>query len=324
MEITLRGPLATKDEAIGLLIKAGSGAVVEGEFFNGNRPTSGALHGKRAESGMLKASVPAGQCRGGAGKGNTEGAVLDALREDALAIGWEMDLNLTKDRDWSQCWRGGIRPVRLSYRGCGLLIHTSWSRAQKKQGETELVIDPSMAFGTGTHPTTRMCLKALLMLLGNNNNMVRQESVLDVGTGSAILLIAALKLGASRALGLEIDPMALKVGRDNLKINHVRARLSGSPLSSVTQKFTIITANIFSEELRRLAPELVGRLDSAADKKGGFIVLSGLLREQVPAVLTAYKGLGMRVYKKLVDREWSCLILQRKNAAGEGKGGRGE
>ncbi len=304
VEITLSGTPATRDEAVGLLIEAGSKAVIEGEFFT-DLPS---LKREKTERLQLKASIPAKH-----GKGSAESSALTALRAEAAAIGWDMDLSLIKDRDWSLSWRGGIRPVRISYRGSGLFIHTSWSKALKKTGEIEVVIDPSMAFGTGTHPTTGMCLKALLMLLGgsNNNRALSGGPVLDVGAGSAILMIAALKLGASAALGLEIDPLAIKVARGNLKINQVKARLSNRPISSLTQKFTIITANIFSEELCRLAPELVDRLGCASNKHGGFIVLSGILREQAPAVLAVYRALGMRVYKKFVSGEWMCIVLCR-------------
>lgn len=297
VEITLRGPLASKDEAIALLIRAGSGAVVES-----NRSAGQTAENTQVQT--LTASLAEEEVERGA---NT----LSTLGESFKAMGWDMSLAVIKDRDWSVAWRAGVKPVRLRYRGQGLLVRTSWSKAQKKPGEAEVIIDPSMAFGTGTHPTTRMCLKALLMLHVIRGEAFAEDRLLDLGTGSGILLIAALKLGLTRGLGLEIDPLALKVARSNLKRNNVKASLSGAPPGRVRGKFSIITANVFSEELRRLGPELLGLLELASHKDRGFIVLSGILRGQAPAVVATYRALGMRVYKKFVSGEWICIILQR-------------
>ncbi len=303
-EIRASGPEAGKDRAIACLIGAGSGAVIESSRSAGS-PL--AFTGEQA----LTACLPEGAER-----------ALASLADGLKAIGWSAAIKTIKDRDWSVLWRAGIKPVRVSCSGSrgkdarGLFIKTSWSKALKRPGETEIIIDPSMAFGTGSHPTTRMCLKALATLLGGPSVASAKGPILDVGTGSAILMIAAMRLGATRALGLEIDPLAIRVARKNLKRNNIRARLSSSPLSNVREKFSIITANIFSEELRRLAPGLVDRLGSAQ----GYIVLSGLLREQAPPIISLYRGLGMRVFKRFVSREWTCIVLVRGKDMG-GKGG---
>ncbi len=293
-EIRASGPFAGKDAAITCLIKAGSNAVIES-----NRCAGSAV--EPANEQTLTACLP----KGG-------GSTLSTLKEGLKALGWTARLATVEDRDWSVAWRRGIRPLRLACRGPGikvgrgLFIRTRWSRAVKRPGEEEVIIDPSMAFGTGSHPTTKMCLKALVDLLGSTDASRAKRRLLDVGTGSGILMIAALKLGASGALGLEIDPLAMKVARKNLKDNNVKARLSSRPLSRVRGKFSIITANIFSEELRRLAPGLVERV-----RGGGHIVLSGILREQAPPLVSLYRGLGMRVRRRLVDHEWACLVLSR-------------
>jgi len=296
-EIRASGPGAGKDAAIACLIGAGSGAVIESSRSAGSPLAS--MGEKIMGEKTLTACLPDGA-----------GGALFSLTEGLKALGWSAATTTIKDRDWSLAWRAGIRPVRVPKRatGCmGLFVHTSWSRALKRPDEAEVIIDPSMAFGTGTHPTTMMCLKALVTLLGGPAGASIKGPVLDVGTGSGILMISALQLGATGALGLEIDPLAIKVARKNLKSNNVTARLSDKPLSRVREKFSIITANIFSEELRRLAPELVGRLR----REKGYIVLSGLLREQAPPVVSFYRGLGMRVFKRFVFREWACVVLSR-------------
>jgi len=299
--ITAKGPRAMKDVAIGLLVSAGSGAVIESNKSAGSFPDA-------EEGPALTASLPEGA-----------DSKLAALGEALMSIGWTMTLSTIRDRDWSVAWRSGMRPVRFSYRGSGLLVRTSWSRAKKKEGVAEVIIDPSMAFGTGAHPTTKMCLKALLMLFGGPGEPLAKGPLLDIGTGSAILIIAALKLGAKGAVGLEIDSLAIRVARKNLRLNNVKARLSQKPLSTITQKFSIITANLFSEELRRLGPGLAERLGHSIDREGGYMVLSGILREQAPAVISVYKGLGMRVFKKFVEGEWACLLLCRSAANREAR-----
>jgi len=302
-EIKASGPGAGKDAAIASLIGAGSGAVIES-----SRSADSPLESTAEKT--LTACLPEGA-----------GGALASLAEGLKAIGWSAAIKTIKDRDWSVAWRAGIRPVRVPKQdagGMGLLVHTSWSRAIKRPGEAEVIIDPSMAFGTGAHPTTRMCLKALVALLGGPSGTMIKGPILDVGTGSGILMISALQLGATGALGLEIDSLAIRVARKNLKSNNVKARLSSSPLSHAREKFSIITANIFSEELRRLAPGLVDRLWRGQ----GYIILSGLLREQAPPIVSLYRGLGMRVFKRFVSREWTCIVLSRgADYDEEGKGG---
>jgi len=300
-EIRASGPGAAKDAAIACLIGAGSGAVIESSRSAGSPLAS-------IGEQTLTACLPEGA-----------GGALFSLTEGLKALGWSATLATIKDRDWSVAWRAGIRPVRVPKRdagGMGLLVHTSWSRAIKRPDEAEVIIDPSMAFGTGAHPTTMMCLKALVALLGGPAGASIKGPILDVGTGSGILMISALQLGATGALGLEVDPLAIKVARKNLKRNNIKARLSANPLSRVREKFSIITANIFSEELRRLAPGLVGRLR----REKGYIVLSGLLREQAPPIVSLYRGLGMRVFKRFVSREWACVVLSRCKDMGGKRG----
>jgi len=298
-EIRASGSAVGKDKAIALLVSAGSGAVIESAMS-----AESSLELKREQT--LTACLPEGADE-----------ALFSLNAGLKALGWAMTLSTIEDRDWSVAWRAGMRPLRVSSRGqgrggMGLLVHTSWSKARKRPYEAEVIIDPSMAFGTGAHPTTKMCLKALVKLLGVPSLPAAKGRILDVGTGSAILMIAALKLGMRGAAGLEIDTLAIKVARKNLKLNHVRASITQKPISHVRGKFSIITANIFSEELRRLAPDIVDKLCN----NSGYIVLSGILREQAPPLVSIYKRLGMRVFKSFVDGEWACLVLRRSTDKG--------
>ncbi len=301
VEIIARGPAEGRDEAVSLLIGAGSNAVIEGVLSSASLPAGAPnAYGKAT----LKAALPSRR-------------VEDSRRlQEALSfLGWSMTSSTTMERDWSLAWRKGLKPVRIYPKkdsARGLLVRASWSRARPRGGEAEVIMDPSMAFGTGAHPTTRMCLKAIVMLLGGERPMT-EGPMLDVGTGSGILTISALKLGVPWAIGLEIDPLALKVARKNLRINNVRARLSPGPVTNLGGTFGLITANIFSEELKRLAPELTERL-----RRGpSYMVLSGILREQAPGVASHYRKLGLKVVKRFVEHEWACLVLGRRAQRGE-------
>jgi len=299
--IRARGPAECKDEAGALLFAAGSSAVVEARLSAAS-PLASLKDGPKATA-TLEAALPASRIE-----------ELRDLEKKLLGLGWSISTSTEKERDWSLAWRTGLRPVRIACpggRGRGLLVRASWSGARPRAGETEIVIDPSMAFGTGTHPTTKMCLRAVLYLLGGMSGPRVEGPMLDIGTGTGILMIAALKLGGCPALGTDIDPLALKVARKNLRLNNVSGRLSALPLGRQRGRFSLVTANIFSEELKRLAPGILARLGPAPS----FVVLSGILREQAPGVIERYRGLGLRVVKKSYSGEWACVVLER---AGQG------
>ncbi len=304
--IIARGPASGRDAAGALLFMAGSTAVIEARL-SADSPAAGSYGGPGAPMATLEAALPVSMAE-----------ELEDLEKRLLALGWSITTSTEKERDWSVAWRAGLRPVRIACpggRGRGLLVRASWSGARPRAGEAEVIIDPSMAFGTGTHPTTRMCLRAIIGLLGGSfGPMAAGHKVtgpmLDVGTGTGILMIAALKLGVSSALGLDIDEAALKVARKNLRANNVRARLSALPPGRQRGRFSLVTANIFSEELKRLAPEIAARLGPAPS----FVVLSGILREQAPGVVEVYRDLGLRVEKRFVSGEWACVVLGRDMA----------
>jgi len=299
ISIRAKGPLSRKDEAGALLLAAGSSAVVEARLSAASPPAGTPLADPLREA-QLEAAVPASRRE-----------ALQGLRERLRGLGWTFETSLAEDRDWSVAWRAGLRPVRIACpggRGKGLLVRASWSKARPRTSEAEVVIDPSMAFGTGTHPTTKMCLRAITWLLGSKDGPLVKGAMLDMGTGTGILMIGALKLGIASALGIDTDPVALKVARKNLALNNVRARLSARPLAAKGRAFSLITANIFSEALKDLAPALVARLGP----RPCFVILSGMLREQARGVEEVYRDLGLRVVKRPVSGEWASLVLRGK------------
>jgi ribosomal protein L11 methyltransferase len=176
------------------------------------------------------------------------------------------------DADWVRLSQSQFEPIRISDK---LWIVPSWATAPEPQA-VNLVLDPGLAFGTGSHPTTRLCLQWLERTIGGG------ERVLDYGCGSGILAIAALRLGAGRALGVDVDPLALVAARANAARNQVDARFINTETPS-DFKADLVAANILANPLILLAPLLAAHLST-----GGRIALSGILETQAEDVMAVY------------------------------------
>ncbi len=179
------------------------------------------------------------------------------------------------DQDWERLWLQRFHPMRFGER---LWICPDGQRPPDVSDAILIDLDPGLAFGTGTHATTALCLEWL------DRHPPVQQSVLDYGCGSGILAIAALKLGAAQVRGVDIDHQALQASRDNALRNQVDAGLqTGFPAELPDQLFDLLLANILANPLIELAPELAKRV-----RPGGRLVLSGILPEQAEAVRAAY------------------------------------
>jgi ribosomal protein L11 methyltransferase len=183
---------------------------------------------------------------------------------------------------WAQRWKRHARPLRI---GARLLIRPSWAQGHAPGGAAAIVLDPGMAFGTGGHPTTRLCLEALARHLAGG------ERVLDVGTGSGILAIAAAKLGAHRILALDPDPIACRVARQNVWRNgvarRVRVRARALPRGAAG-RYDVTVANLTALDLLVLLPSL-----ARCVRFGGVLLLSGILRAQEGPVRRAARAAGL-------------------------------
>ncbi|MBS1212890.1 MAG: prmA [Proteobacteria bacterium] len=180
-----------------------------------------------------------------------------------------------QDQAWERAWLEHFRPMRFGRR---LWIVPTGFEPPEQPEAVCVSLDPGLAFGTGTHPTTALCLEWL------DGQDLHGKSVLDYGCGSGILAVAALLLGAERAEAVDIDPQALTATRDNAAKNGVEDRLSCHlPGESVKEQADVVVANILANPLIELADELAGRV-----RRGGLIALSGILREQADAVALAY------------------------------------
>ncbi|PYC28405.1 50S ribosomal protein L11 methyltransferase [Aquipseudomonas alcaligenes] len=189
----------------------------------------------------------------------------------------EHQIEHIEDQDWERSWMDNFQPMRFGQR---LWIVPSWHAAPQPEA-VNLLLDPGLAFGTGTHPTTALCLEWL------DGQDLTGCTVLDFGCGSGILAIAALLLGASQALGTDIDPQALEASRDNASRNGIDpARFPVYlPADLPQQPAEVVVANILAGPLVSLAPQI-----TALVKAGGRLALSGILAEQAEEVRAAYAG----------------------------------
>lgn len=204
------------------------------------------------------------------------------------------------DEDWGEAWKKGLGPMIIGR----AFVRPSWVDAPVPPGMAEVVLDPGMAFGTGTHPTTSLCLAALSGLLAERPG----AAVLDVGTGSGLLAIAARKLGAGRVAANDNDPVAVDVARENAALNGVELDLTVKPLPDIPGHFDLVVANILANTLVELAPEIAAKL-----APGGVVLLAGILVPQEEEVRGAYLAQGLRP-RSGGDRregEWSLLALER-------------
>jgi len=205
--------------------------------------------------------------------------------------------------NWQSSWKRFIKPRRV---GKSFWVTPPWLTPPKFRRRQVITIEPGMAFGTGTHATTRGCLELLESVAESLNG--RAFTALDVGTGAGILAIALVKLGARKVWAIDNDPVALDVARENLRLNHVaeRVQLSGRKLSAIRKKFPLVVANLTAETI----VDLAGHLERKVAARG-WLILSGILHQKAGAVARCFAG-GFRVLKRQRRKEWATLLLQRR------------
>ena len=232
--------------------------------------------------------------------------IARAIKEEFARAGREHDLiaislSTIADADWMQKWKEGFEAAAIGKR---LLVAPSWKLPVHTEGREVIQIDPGMAFGTGTHETTRLCLELI-------ERYWHGGDLLDVGTGTGILAIAAALLQPeSNIIAIDVDPVAVEVARENTAINRVTSRISvheKQPGDLAGQRFDVVVANLTAEVIVDLMGELAACL-----KHDGWMILSGILSELSDDVEQSARGAELKVVERQNSGEWTALVARRQ------------
>ena len=225
-----------------------------------------------------------------------EAAALHALNE--VRAEYEADLVYVPHQNWATEWRRGFSAQRIGQR---LLLHPSWEPAESKPGDVVLTIDPENAFGSGDHETTRLVLGLLDARIEGN------ERVLDVGCGSGILSIAAIRLGAASSIAIDIEDDAVVVTERNAGLNGVESSIDASttPLDAIDGAYDLVLANIETRVLVQMPDALRARM-----APGATLILSGILRKERDELLEAYAS--MHLEELVEEGEWCACVLRQE------------
>jgi ribosomal protein L11 methyltransferase len=212
------------------------------------------------------------------------------------------------ESDWAESWKANFQPLRIGRR---LMIIPAWLNPALEPGDIAIRLDPGMAFGTGTHPTTQLCLQAI------ERHLRPGQSMLDLGTGSGILAIAAARLGASAVLALDVDDEAVRVAGENTLANDVADQVvvaAGSLAEVLAGQFgeewkgaPLVVANILARVIVKLMGEGLGETVAP----GGLLVVSGILDSQAFEVIAALKAAGLQIAAQEHIEEWVAIIARK-------------
>ena len=229
----------------------------------------------------------------------TERALWHIQAFGLRAVG-PLQVRAVADEDWAEAWKEHYVPQRVGR----LVVVPSWASKPLAPGEIAITLDPGMAFGTGLHPTTRGCLRLLQAV------EPMPATALDVGCGSGILALAALRLGAERAVGIDTDPLAVEATLANAERNGLADRLVATVATLPATPggpYPLVLANLVAAVLVDLAPRLAAHL-----ARGGILLASGIIEPKAGAVLAAMDGAGLAVVSRHDDGEWVTLRLEHR------------
>ena len=210
---------------------------------------------------------------------------------------WEITLDEKENQDWSKKWKEKWTVTHVTEK---VAVVPSWFEYTPKEGEVTITLDPGCAFGTGTHQTTQLCMKAL------EKYMPQDAIVADIGTGSGILAIYAMKLGAKSAYGCDIDETVIDVCRENAKINNVDCTFEINTADKIMEKYDFVCANI----LHNVLFEIMGDLKNIM-KDTAKMSLSGILNEKKQVVLDAIKRENLKIIDTITQDQWISYVVEK-------------
>ncbi len=240
---------------------------------------------------------------------DTDASGLAALEETVARLGYSLERTLLPEENWEESWKENYQPLNIGRRLC---VVPCWQAEAVPEGRLPVILDPGLTFGTGEHPSTRMVLEAL------ENTVQPGHICLDLGSGSGILSIAALRLGAAQATGVDIDPKAEAMARENAAFNGYCApaftALTGNVLTDTAlmrrlaaQKADVVLVNIVADVIIALAPVLPEFLQARST-----LICSGILDTRLAEVLASLEGAGLAVTQIKELEQWRCLTAQRR------------
>ncbi len=222
---------------------------------------------------------------------------LKELKADGLEVGsGKISVKRLKHENWAESWKKHFPPLVI---GKALLVKPEWSKRKARAGQSVIVLNPGLSFGTGQHPTTRFCLEELVRWRKEGS----AQSCLDIGCGSGILAIAAVKLGYKPVLGVDFDPLAVRIAKANARKNKVRIQIKQQDITADAGgklgRHDAVCANLTYDLLIQEQKKILGQL-----KQGGVLILAGILETQFSAVRTVYQEAGYKVVRTEREKEW--------------------
>ncbi len=303
LEVTVHTPLEGVEAVANIFHEIGAGGVVieDPTFILG---CAGRTHPE--EWGVPPEAVGTGMPRviGYLPGHNGWERQLDAVKSSVARLNLdpapEVDTKTVSESDWAGAWRAYYKPLRV---GRYLVVKPSWEDYLPGEGDLVLEMDPGMAFGSGTHATTALCLRLL-------EKYVRPgQTVCDVGTGSGILAVAAAKLGADRVTAIDRDPVACRVAAGNVRKNGADGKIrliQGNLLDAAAEHVELVVANIIADVIIELAPDAAGILASR-----GIFIASGIIGYRSGEVRAAIEASGLTVVERLEDGQWVAFAAEK-------------
>lgn len=212
----------------------------------------------------------------------------------------EISFSEVNEDDWSNAWKKYYHPMKI---GKKITVCPYWEQCDVNENEVKLILDPGMAFGTGSHSSTKLCMELL------EDAITSEKTVLDVGCGSGILSITSLLLGAKSAVGVDIDELATKISIDNAKLNNVETKFSVHCCDLTTEifsKFDVVCANIVADIIIKLCENITNFMN-----ENGIFITSGIIDQRCDEVILAIENAGLKIEKVLNEKGWVAILAKK-------------